>query len=230
MAARRASTSWAIASARALSQGWPLVSFSSPSRKSVAPAQAEGPRAPAARQPGTLARGARPAEQRAARLVALLRLRDALPAYRAVDNYVYERVRHWSGVTRCRARHHAVLCWDRVRGSRRASAAPGSSSPAVCLGMKRQSESRMREIRTSGLMSGAGKRSDANAVQTTAPLPDSTTHLGGVSSGADEPALWQHLCGVETVWAGVDRMTSLRKITSRHGRSRARAGTWRHGA
>ena len=29
----------------------------------------------------------------------------------------------------------------------------------------------MREIRTSGLMSGEGKRSDANAVQTTAPYP-----------------------------------------------------------
>ena len=57
----------------------------------------------------------------------------------------------------------------------------------------------------------------------------SQTHLGGVSSGADEPGLWQHLCGVETVWAGVDRMPSLRKITSRHGRSRARAGTWRGG-
>ena len=32
----------------------------------------------------------------------------------------------------------------------------------------------MREIRTSGLMSGEGKRSDANAVQTTAPFLDST--------------------------------------------------------
>ena len=32
----------------------------------------------------------------------------------------------------------------------------------------------MREIRTSGLMSGEGKRSDANAVQTTA--PSSTLH------------------------------------------------------
>ena len=68
----------------------------SPSQEERGSAQAEGPRAPAARQPGTLARGARPAEQRAARLVALLRLRDTrLPAYRAVDNYVYERVRHF---------------------------------------------------------------------------------------------------------------------------------------
>ena len=32
----------------------------------------------------------------------------------------------------------------------------------------------MREIRTSGLMSGEGKRNDANAVQTTAPFLDST--------------------------------------------------------
>lgn len=32
----------------------------------------------------------------------------------------------------------------------------------------------MREIRTSGLMNGEGKRSDANAVQTTAPFLDST--------------------------------------------------------
>ena len=35
----------------------------------------------------------------------------------------------------------------------------------------------MREIRTSGLMSGEGKRSDANAVQTTAPFLDSTQDL-----------------------------------------------------
>ena len=34
----------------------------------------------------------------------------------------------------------------------------------------------MREIRTSGLMSGEGKRSDANAVQTTAPFLDSTAN------------------------------------------------------
>ena len=32
----------------------------------------------------------------------------------------------------------------------------------------------MREIRTSGLMSGEEKRSDANAVQTTAPFLNST--------------------------------------------------------
>jgi hypothetical protein len=36
----------------------------------------------------------------------------------------------------------------------------------------------MREIRTSGLMSGEGKRSDANAVQTTAPFLDSTEGEG----------------------------------------------------
>ena len=35
----------------------------------------------------------------------------------------------------------------------------------------------MREFRTSGLMSGEGKRSDANAVQTTAPFLDSTEAL-----------------------------------------------------
>ena len=38
----------------------------------------------------------------------------------------------------------------------------------------------MREIRTSGLMSGEGKRSDANAVQTTAPFLDSTNNGVGM--------------------------------------------------
>ena len=46
----------------------------SPSRKSVARLKLK---VRGLRQPGTLARGARPAEQRAARLVALLRLQDA---------------------------------------------------------------------------------------------------------------------------------------------------------
>jgi hypothetical protein len=38
----------------------------------------------------------------------------------------------------------------------------------------------MREIRTSGLMSGEGKRSDANMAQATAPFLDSTGGLADV--------------------------------------------------
>lgn len=36
----------------------------------------------------------------------------------------------------------------------------------------------MREIRTSGLMSGEGKRGDAATAQATAPFLDSTKHCG----------------------------------------------------
>ena len=42
----------------------------------------------------------------------------------------------------------------------------------------------MREIRTSGLMSGDGKRGDANLAQATAPVLDSTEPGGGVGTGA----------------------------------------------
>jgi hypothetical protein len=38
----------------------------------------------------------------------------------------------------------------------------------------------MREIRTSGLMSGEGKRSDANMAQATAPFLDSTLTSTGI--------------------------------------------------
>ena len=64
----------------------------------------------------------------------------------------------------------------------------------------------MREIRTSGLMSGEGKRSDANAVQTTAPFLDSTEAvlyrwiydlLGG-----SEWRCVEVLFSVGTKWAG----------------------------
>ena len=48
----------------------------------------------------------------------------------------------------------------------------------------------MREIRTSGLMSGEGKRSDANAVQTTAPFLDSTVHQPLKQVKANLPGCW----------------------------------------
>ena len=47
----------------------------------------------------------------------------------------------------------------------------------------------MREIRTSGLMSGEGKRSDANAVQTTAPFLDSTEDVEVISDVSPVAAL-----------------------------------------
>ena len=43
----------------------------------------------------------------------------------------------------------------------------------------------MREIRTSGLMSGDGKRSDADMAQATAPVPNSTRSIkAGQKPGA----------------------------------------------
>jgi hypothetical protein len=41
----------------------------------------------------------------------------------------------------------------------------------------------MRETRTSGLMSGDGKRSDADMAQATAPVLDSTSWLADVYEG-----------------------------------------------
>ncbi len=70
------------------------------------------------------------------------------------------------------ARHHPFPRGSGVRQTRRASAS--SSSPwraAVCL-RRSQSESRMPEIGTSGLMSGEGKRNRHN--RKTAPFLDST--------------------------------------------------------
>jgi RNA-directed DNA polymerase len=103
-----------------------------------------------------------------------------LPVYRAVDNHVYERVRRFL------VRRHKVP-------SRGTSLFPREAvfgalgvvhlrrvhlgSPPRAL-QRSQSESRMRETRTSGLMSGERKRSDANTAQATAPLLDSTTSLG----------------------------------------------------
>ena len=46
----------------------------------------------------------------------------------------------------------------------------------------------MREIRTSGLMSGEGKRSDAHKAQATAPLLDSTEGPGSIDG---KPDLWR---------------------------------------
>src|SRR6478609_2611636 len=52
------------------------------------------------------------------------------------------------------ARHPPLRLRSGVRQARRASAAPDACGAPPCAG---QSESRMREIRTSGLMSGDGK-------------------------------------------------------------------------
>ncbi len=82
-----------------------------------------------------------------------------MPAYRAVDNYVYQSVRNF-----LRRRHQAPS-----RGTRRFSdgvvfgelGAPASSSTfGTSFVSPRRSppESRMREIRTSGLIGGDGKR------------------------------------------------------------------------
>jgi hypothetical protein len=43
----------------------------------------------------------------------------------------------------------------------------------------------MREIRTSGLMSGEGKRSDAAKAQATAPFLDSTEELAGADQAVE---------------------------------------------
>ena len=85
-----------------------------------------------------------------------------LQAYRAVDNHVYDRVRHFL------VQRHKV----QGRGTRRFSRDEVYGELGVLLlkrkhlgpppGALRRSraESRMREIRTSGLMSGEGKRGD----------------------------------------------------------------------
>ena len=75
----------------------------SPSQEERAAAQDEGQRSPGARQQGAMARGARPAEPPAARLVGLLRLRHA-PA--GLSGGRQPRLRpgprtSWSGGTRC---------------------------------------------------------------------------------------------------------------------------------
>ena len=94
---------WLHVRAAPLSEGWPLVSGREPVEEERAAAQGEGRRASGARQHGTVARGARPAEQTAARLVGVLQLRhaaDGLPGGRQ------PRLRPRaplpaSGVTRC---------------------------------------------------------------------------------------------------------------------------------
>ncbi len=43
----------------------------------------------------------------------------------------------------------------------------------------------MREIRTSGLMSGEGKRSDAATAEATAPFLDSTQKLAGADQAVE---------------------------------------------
>ena len=89
-----------------------------------------------------------------------------LMAYRAVDNHVYDRVRHFL------VRRHKVPS----RGTKRYPDEVVFGDLGV-LRLRRvlsQSESRMREIRTSGLMSGDGKRSNADMAQATAPVLNST--------------------------------------------------------
>ena len=79
-----------------LPEGWPLVSGREPVEEERAAAQGQGQRPPGARQQGAMARGARPAEPPAARLVERTSATArACTAYRAVDNHVYDRVRHF---------------------------------------------------------------------------------------------------------------------------------------
>src|SRR3954454_21698827 len=99
-----------------------------------------------------------------------------LTAYRAVDNHVYDRVRHFL-VRRHRVPSRGTGRYpDRVvfgdLGVLRLRRVHLGAPP--CASRWSQSESRMRETRTSGLMSGDGKRSDAHAAQATAPVLDST--------------------------------------------------------
>jgi RNA-directed DNA polymerase len=84
-----------------------------------------------------------------------------LPAYRAIDNHVYDRVRHFL-VRRHKVPSHGTNRFPRaavfgalgVLHLRRVHL-----GPPPCARRCSQSESRMRQTRTSGLMSGEGRRS-----------------------------------------------------------------------
>ncbi len=55
----------------------------------------------------------------------------------------------------------------------------------------------------------------------------SQTYLGDLSNWADKLGPWRRLGSLETVRTRVDRMTSVSKKISRHGRGRGHAGTGR---
>ena len=74
----------------------------------------------------------------------------------------------------------------------------------------------MREIRTSGLMSGDGKRSDADTAQATAPVLDSTRGLvsGGFGSASGRARRWRGWRGSVGAWGcgdGLGRGTQPRR-------------------
>ncbi len=96
-------------------------------------------------------------------------------AYRVLDGYVYDRVRHFL------RRRHQVFSQgtrqfpeERVFSSLDVIRLQGPTGAFVSL-RPSQSESRMREIRTSGLMSGVGNRDGAVRQH---PRPTSTLRHG----------------------------------------------------